>query len=239
MSNRILAPLAAAGLVACSAPPTASADDGRIATRTLVVTGAGEASAAPDMALLSVGVQTEASTAGAALKENAARMNATIARLKARGVADKDMQTADLSVNPQYKYDNAGNPPQIVGFQATNMLRVKLRDLTAAGSVIDEAVGDGANSLGGLSFTFADAKPLEDEARKSAVEDAKAKAQLLAKAAGVALGSILQIQDGFSAPPVPGPVYDVRAMAAEAKSTPVSVGESSVVANVTLIYEIR
>ena len=239
MSKNLLAPLAAAGLAACSAAPTASAEVARAATRTLIVTGAGEVSGAPDMALLSVGVETRAPNAAAALKENAMRMNATIARLKARGVAEKDMQTANLSVGPQYKYDNTGNPPQIVGYQATNMLNVKLRDLAAAGSIIDEAVADGANSLGGLSFTFSDSRHLEDAAREAAVADARAKAQLLAKSAGVTLGPVLQIQDGFAAPPIPGPVYDVRAMSAEAKSTPVSVGESSVSANVTLVYEIR
>lgn len=239
MSKRILAPVAAAALAACSAAPTASAEAAAAATRTLVVTGTGEATAAPDMALLSVGVETRGQSAAAALKENATRMNATIARLKARGVAEKDMQTSSLSVGPQYRYDNSGNPPQIVGYQATNMLNVKLRDLSAAGSIIDEAVGDGANSLGGLSFTFSDTGPLEDAAREAAVADAKAKAQLLARSAGVALGPVLQIQDGFAAPPIPGPIYDVRAMAAEAKSTPVSAGESAVSANVTLIYEIR
>lgn len=239
MTRRMIAPIAALALAACSAAPTASAEAPRAAARTLVVAGTGEVAAAPDMALLSVGVQTEAATAAAAMKENAARMNATIARLKARGVAEKDMQTSNLSVGPQYRYDNTGAPPKIVGYQATNMLNVKLRDLAAAGSIIDEAVADGANSLGSLSFAFADSKPLENEARSAAVADAKAKAELLARAAGVALGPVLQIQDGYAAPPVPLPVYDVRAMAAEAKTTPVSAGESSVIANVTLVYEIR
>lgn len=239
MSWKSIAPLAVAGLAACSAAPSASAEDSRMAPRTLVVTGTGEAAAAPDMALLSIGVDTQAPTAAAALKDNATRMNATIARLKSRGVAEKDMQTSNLSVSPQYKYDNNGAPPKVIGYQASNMLNLKLRDLSTAGSVIDEAVGDGANNVGGLSFIFADDTPLQDKARAAAVEDAKSKAEVLAKSAGVSLGPVLQIQDGYVAGPGPIPVYGVRAMAAEAKSTPVSVGESSITANVTLIYEIR
>ena len=238
--KKIIAPAAAAAIAACSAAPVAHADaPAATASRTIVVSGLGETTAAPDMAVLSIGVDTQAPTAAAALKDNGVRMNATVARLKARGVADKDMQTQNLSVNPLYKYANDGSSPKIIGYQASNVLSVKLRDLASAGAVIDEAVADGANNLGGVAFAFADPKPLMDKARAAAVEDAKRKAELLAKAAGVGLGALLQIQDGYAAPPGPLPVYRMDAMVAEAKSTPIAAGEATISANVTLIYEIR
>ncbi len=100
----IVLPLAVAALAACSASPSARADQlADVRTRTIVVTGLGETSAAPDLATLSIGVETQATTAGAALKQNGAKMRATIERLKARGVAEKDMQTQQLSVQPRYK----------------------------------------------------------------------------------------------------------------------------------------
>jgi hypothetical protein len=206
--------------------------------RTLAVTGLGEAAAAPDQAMLQIGVQADGKTAAEALKAMTARMNATIARLKSGGIADKDMQTSGLSLNPRYNYETRPQNPQIVGYTASNMLSVKLRDLSKAGTLIDAAVSDGANTLGGLSFGFANPKPLENEARADAVADAKSKAETLAKAAGVSLGPILQIQDGYAAPS-PQPMYEARAMASDAKAVPIAPGESTLSASVTLIYEIK
>lgn len=206
--------------------------------RTLAVTGLGEAAAAPDQAMLQIGVQADGKTAAEALKAMTARMNATIARLKSGGIADKDMQTSGLSLNPRYNYETRPQNPQIIGYTASNMLTVKLRDLGKAGALIDAAVSDGANTLGGLSFGFANPKPLENEARADAVADARSKAETLAKAAGVSLGPILQIQDGYASP-APQPMFEGRAMAADAKSVPIAPGESTLSASVTLIYEIK
>lgn len=228
--------LAAVSLAACSAAPEALADD-RSAPRTLTVNGEGEAAGVPDIVILTLGVETEAKTAAAALRQNRARMNATIAKLEQLGVAERDMQTRNLSVNPRYDYSNDGEPPRIAGYAAQNMLTVKLRKLDEAGAIIDEVVSDGANRLGGLSFAFDDPKPLMNEARRAAVEDARARAALYAEAAGVSLGPILRISEGYAAAPSPGPVMEARAMKAD--STPVAAGESSVSANVTIIYEIR
>ena len=229
--------IAAATLAACSAAPVAHAEGGAPA-RTMTVTGNGEASGAPDIAVMSIGVETEASTAKAALSQNAASMHATIEKLKARGVAEKDMQTQNLSVSPRYDYNTNGKPPRLIGYTATNTVSVKLRDLAEAGSIIDDAVGDGANSLGGISFGFNDPKPLMNEARKDAVKDAREKAELYALAAGVTLGPVLQIQDGYTAAPSPAPYMEMRAVA-KADSTPIATGESTVSANVTIVYEIR
>lgn len=234
--NRILASSSAAlALAACSGAPGAAAED--TSPRTLVVTGTGEASGAPDMATLSIGVETEAPSAAAALQQNGAQMNATIDRLKKDGVAEKDLQTSNLSVRPQYKYDQNGSSPRIVGYTATNSLTVKLRDLSKAGAIIDDAVKDGANTLGGLNFGFADPSGLESTARKNAVADARAKASTLASAAGVTLGPILQINEGSISSP-PQPYLAARAMSAE-KSTPIAAGEQAISVTVTLVYQIR
>lgn len=229
---------AAIALAACGAAPQAIAQPAP--PRTISVTGAGEAAGAPDLAILSIGVETEGSTAADALKKNAAQMNATIAKLKKSNVAAKDIQTQNLNVSPRYNYEdqNRGAPPKITGYVASNMVTVKLRDLDKAGAVIDGAVADGANNLGSLSFGFAEPEKLLNEARKDAIADARARAALYADAAGVKLGPILQIQDGYAAPPPMPYAYD-RAVAMEAKATPIAVGESTMTANVTLVYEIR
>lgn len=237
MRQFALPAIAAVSLAACSAAPGALADDST-PLRLMTVSGEGEAAGVPDVAIMSIGVETEGRTAAEALSLNATRMSAAIAKLKARGVAPKDMQTSSISVNPRYDYNNEGRPPKIVGYTAQNSLTVKLRDLAKAGSVIDDAVSDGANTLGGFSFTFDNPKPLMNEARKAAVSDARAKAELYAAAAGVTLGAVMQIQDGYASQPSPQPMMEMR-VAAKAAPTPIETGESSVTANVTIVYEIK
>ena len=211
------------------------------APRTIVVSGDGEATAAPDMATLTIGVQTEAKTAAEALSQNAARMDAAIKKLKQRGVDEKDIQTSGLSVSPQYDYDSSRprSEPRITGYMASNNVVVKLRKLDKAGSIIDDAISGGANSMSGLSFGFADLSPLLKEARRNAVKDARERAELYADAAGVKLGPVLRISDTFDVQPGPMPYAEVAAMDAKVASTPVSVGESSISARVTVVYGIE
>ncbi len=239
MKNLLVPAVAAIAVAACSAAPQASAELAH-PPRVITVTGNGEAVGAPDLAILSIGVETEGATAADALQKNAAQMNATMAKLKKSGVAEKDIQTQNLNVSPRYNYEeqNRGAPPKITGYVASNTVSVKLRDLAKAGSVIDGAVADGANNLSSLSFGFADPDKLMNEARKDAIADAKARAQLYATAAGVNLGPLLQIQDGYTATPPMPYAYD-RVEAQAAKATPIAAGESTVSANVTLVYEIK
>lgn len=199
----------------------------------LNVTGIGTIEAAPDMASLSIGVTTQGETAVAALAANSAAMEAVMARLAAAGVEARDMQTSNLSVNPNWTgYDT--NSPTISGYIAANMLTVTIRDLAGLGQVLDAAVQDGANTLNGLSFGFVDPGPLLDEARKEAVADARARAELLAAAAGVKLGRIVSISEG-TAPEGPIPLYKAELAAAP---VPVAGGEMNVEAAVTIFYEI-
>lgn len=225
-------------LVAATGPAAlgASPDDG--ARRVLTVAGEGEARAAPDEALLSAGVVTNARTAAAALADNSRAMNEVFATLKRAGIADKDMQTSDFSVRPQYATDKNGNTLQdITGYQVSNTVNVRVGDLSKVGPTLDALVSSGANSIGDISFTIKNPKPLMAQARAEAVADAVARAQTLARAAGVTLGPITSISEsGYSAPP--RPMYRVAAMAAPS-STPIAGGEESVTANVSITWAIR
>lgn len=232
-----LAPTAAAIFAAGCAAPQAVAADSAEQHRTIVVNGEGEASAAPDMAVVTLGVQTDALTAADALRQNSANMKSTIDRLKKLGVAERDIQTSGLSVNPRYDYEKNRSQPEVIGFTASNTVTVRLRKLGEAGAVIDEAVQSGANTLSGISFAFSDPKPLLDEARREAVAHAKEKATLLTDAAGVRLGRLINIQEGYAAAPQPR-MYAAR-MEASDMSVPLEAGESSVNVSVSLTYEIE
>lgn len=231
--------LATIGMMAAACAAPGAVAENAMSPRTLSVTGQGEALAAPDMAIVTIGVETDGKTAADALRANSTAMSATIDKLKSMDIEARDIQTAGINVNPRYNYENNRREPEVIGFRASNSVRVRLRDLDKAGAVIDEAVSSGANSLGGVSFTFADPDPLYEAARRDAVADAIARATLLADAAGVELGPILTIRDGRAATPRNDTIV-VRASRAEADfSAPIEAGESSVRANVTLIYEIK
>lgn len=143
------------------------------------------------------------------------------------------MQTSNLSVNPNWTGYDSGSPT-ISGYVAANLLTVTIRDLAGLGQVLDAAVQDGANTLNGLSFGFTDPRPLMDEARKEAVADARARAELLATAAGVTLGRVVSISEGT---PMQGPIPMYKAELAAAP-VPIAGGEVDVEATVTIFYEI-
>jgi len=216
------------------------ADTSEPSARLLSVSGQGEVRAAPNQAVLSAGVVTNAKTAAAALAANTRAMNAVFATLKAAGVADKDMQTADFSVQPQYASTNSSSSGQqrIIGYQVTNNVSVTVEDLNRLGATLDALVSSGANSIGDVGLAIRDPKPLLAQARAAAVADAIAKAQVLAKAAGVALGPITSISEsGYESPRPMNKMMAMRAMPDIA--VPVAAGEQSVTAGVTITWEIR
>lgn len=212
-----------------AAPAMADGD----ASRFITVTGTGTTQAAPDMATLMIGVTTQGATAAEALAANSKATEAVIARLTASGVAARDMQTSNLSINPNWTgYDSA--TPTISGYVASNMLTIRIRALDTTGAVLDAAVADGANTLNGMTFGLADPEPALDEARRDAVADARAKAELLAAAAGVKLGPVLSISDSAS-PMDPMPMYRD---AIAASPVPVVGGELDLSASVQVTYEL-
>ena len=203
----------------------------------ITVTGTGTVEAAPDIATLSIGVTSQGDTAAAALSANSTALEAVMARLTAAGIEARDMQTSNLSINPNWTgYDSASvTGPVISGYVATNMLTIRVRQLDGLGAVLDAAVADGANTLNGLSFGLADPEPALNEARKEAVADARARAELLATAAGVKLGGILSISE-TQAYSEPVPMFRADASAAP---VPVAGGELGLSANVTILYKIE
>jgi hypothetical protein len=202
------------------------------AAGSMQMTGHGEVTAAPDTADVSSGVTTQATTARDALDANTAAMTQLVATLKAAGVDAKDIQTSNFSVSPVYVYpsqqDSNGQqqPPKIVGYSVSNQVTVHVRDLKALGSILDQSVSVGANTIGGIAFSVDDPSALFAEARKAAFADAKAKADLYAQAAGVELGPISQIneQQGNSSPIQPV-AFKVAALAADRAPVPVEAGQ--------------
>ncbi len=203
--------------------------------RQIIVSATGSVSAAPDMATVRVGVTHEARTASDAMRGASDAAVAVLANIEAAGIAARDVQTSSLSLNPVWDHRNNTERPGIRGYNASTMLTVRVRDLDSLGGFLDVVVGDGANTLNGLTFSIAEPEPLRDLARADAVRRASAKAQTLADAAGVALGPVQSISEGGGAR-TPQPM--MRGAVMEAAAVPVAAGELDVQVSVTLVYAI-
>lgn len=201
----------------------------------LRVTGAGTVEAAPDMATLTLGVTAEAKTAAAAMAQVSEETAAVLARLRAAGVEDRDLQTGELSLSPVWSSYDSGRERRISGYAAANRLRVRLRDLEGMGVLLDQAIGAGANSFQGLAFGLQDPGPLIDEARSRAVADAQHKARLYAEAAGLTLGPVRLIEETAGAQPRPVMMEAARASA----PVPVAPGEVTLKASVTMVFALE
>lgn len=204
---------------------------------TITVTGEGRVDSRPDMASISLGVTTQGDTAAAAMAANSTELARVLENLRASGIADRDLQTSGLSLNPNWDSSYSGTGvPKILGYVASNMVTVQVRALDSLGAVLDAAVSDGANTLNGVTFGLAEPEPVLDEARKRAVDDAKRRAGLLAEAAGVTLGKVMSISEtgGYAQP---GPMFRMGADAASAP-VPVAEGEVSMTAMVTMTWVI-
>ena len=205
-----------------------------LAEGTITVTGEASIPATPDMATVSLGVTTEGKTAAEAMSANSEALAGVIARLKAAGIAEQDLQTTSLSLNPNWVGYDAGQTPTISNYIAMNMLNVRVRDLAALGGVLDASIADGANTLNGITFELASPRPVLDEARKAAVADAAAKAALYATAAGVSLGKVIAISEQQNHGG-PMPMF----MEAKAASpVPVATGQIAMQTSVSITYQI-
>ncbi|TCL74869.1 SIMPL domain-containing protein [Rhizobium sp. BK251] len=232
------------GLLLAAAGGAAMAQETKPREAIIMVTGEGESVMAPDMAVVNLSVVRQAKTAREALDENNKAMTDVLAALKAGGIEDRDLQTSGFSIQPQYSYpqSNDGQPqqPQLIGYQATNTLTVRIRDLTKLGAIIDQSVTLGVNQGGDIQFTNDKPEGAFEEARKIAVTNAAAKAKTLAEAAGVKLGRIIEISEN-QLRPIPQPVYRAAMMkeASDAGAPPVAGGENSynITVNVTFALE--
>lgn len=219
-------------LATAMAMPLAAPAWAETTVSTITVTGTGTVQAPPDLATLMIGVTTQGETAAVALSANSEAVDAVIARLTASGIEARDMQTSNLSINPNWSNFDGSSTPTISGYVATNLLTVRVRNLDGLGTVLDAAVADGANTLNGLTFGLAKPEPALNDARKAAVADARAKAELLVTAAGMKLGRIMMITES-GAWTDPQPMFRDSA----AGAPPVAGGELAMTANVTVQYE--
>ncbi|WP_160009722.1 SIMPL domain-containing protein [Rhizobium sp. 18055] len=206
------------------------------------VIGEGRATMAPDMAVLNFSVVKQEKTAREALDGNNKAMSDVLGALKKAGIAERDLQTSGFSVQPQYRFpqgtDGQQLPPELIGYQVSNSLTVRVRDLSQLGPIIDQAVTLGVNQGGDIQFTNDKPESAMEEARKGAVADAMARAKTLAEAAGVKLGSVIEINE--SGPrPQPVPVMRAAMMKSGADAgVPIQGGESSYNISVNVTFAI-
>lgn len=215
----------------------ASGTDAVFRATTLSLTAHGEVKIAPDMATIILGVTTEAATAIQAAQANAERMARVTASLKRMGLAERDVRTSQLSLTPQYAYPQ-NQPPQLTGYRAANQATLTVRDLKRLGSILDAAVGAGATDLGGISFGLQDPSAAEDAARLAASRALQAKAEVYAKANGLRILRLVNLSEGASYVPPPGPIPLAQAAARDVAVTPVSPGEIEVRVDVSGTYEL-
>lgn len=201
----------------------------------LDIVAEGKAQRAPDLALVSAGVITPAPSAAAAMAAQAERMARVLAALDRAGVAAKDVRTTQITLAPQYRYPpNAA--PEITGYQASNSVSVKLRDLPQAGAVLDALVKAGANDINGPSLTLADPEAALDEARADAMARARARAALYAKAAGLRIVRLVSISEAGPVLPPPMPIAFASARAEAKADTVIRPGETEVSVQLSLRY---
>jgi uncharacterized protein YggE len=209
--------------------------------------GEGKVTAVPDEATVDVGVTAQSTTVTDAKNKVNQAANKIIADLKKLGLADKDIQTTDYSINPNYSQQNGivmpmlpqGEQQTITGYTVTQNLEVQVQPIDKTNQVVDLATKDGANLVGGVNFTFSDqlSKSLEQQATQQAVDNAKAKAQDLAKAAGINLGKIVNVVENSNQPQPLMMTTNTAAKTDQSAPTNITPGENTVTVDVVLYYE--
>jgi uncharacterized protein len=210
-----------------------------IAGTRLDVVARGEVKRVPDVALINAGVVTQSANAGAAMQENASRMSRVLAALKRAGVADKDVTTSSVSLSPQYRY-NENQPPVITGYQASNQVNVRFRDIGKSGAILDALVKEGANQINGPSLVIDQPQQAMDEARIAAIKSARARADLYASATGLKVKRIVAISENEAISGGPMPMMARGMMASDASAkTEIMPGEQEIGVTVSVIFELQ
>jgi len=234
----ILAASIAAAAVAQT--PVVPTPESLVWAQTISVTGNGSAQVTPDRVMFTVGVQTVAPTVDGAVNDNNARVAAVIAALKKAGATDKEIRTSNFYINPQQEYNNQGQLPRIIGYQVSNNVTVTRSDIASAGRLLQAAISAGVNQASGLNFEVSDPSRGRDQGLLSAFNDAKAKAAVLAQAAGRTLGRALSISEGSRAEiPRPMPMGKGVAMAEVVSEVPVESGAQILNYAVSVVFELR
>jgi uncharacterized protein YggE len=205
----------------------------------LDISATGETTRVPDIAIISAGVVTRAATARAALEQNAARMERVRAALKRAGIADRDIQTSNISLNPEYRYAE-NQAPKLVGYTASNQVSVRFRDIARSGDILDALVAEGANQINGPSLTIDKPEEALDEARTKALAAGRARAELYARSLGMRVVRLLSVSESGGSYPVPPPMpvmAEARAQAAYA--TKIDPGEQKLSMTLGMTFELQ
>jgi uncharacterized protein YggE len=237
MRNLLIALAAATALVPAGAAAQTPVVAPAIAGTRLDISATGEVSRVPDVAIISAGVVTKAATATAAIQDNANRMERIRAALKRAGIADRDIQTSSINLNPDYRYAE-GKAPVLTGYQASNTLSIRFRDIRNSGEILDALVAEGANQINGPTLTIDKPEAALDEARAKALTVGRARAELYARSLGMRVVRLVSVSEsgGYSAPP-PMP-YARAAMAGDA-STKIDPGEQQLQVTLAMSFELQ
>jgi uncharacterized protein YggE len=237
--NKLIAALA---LGPAALPAVATAQNApqlaAMAGTRLDINATGESRRVPDVAIISAGVVTRAPTAAAAIQENATRMERVLAALKRAGVAERDIQTSSINLNPDYRYGE-NQPPQLIAYQASNQVSIRFRDIRNSGKILDALVAEGANQINGPTLTIDKPEEATDEARVQALSVGRARADLYARALGKRVVRLVAVSEtgGYAAPPpMPVAMMEARAGRADTKIVP---GEQAVQVNLTMVFELQ
>jgi uncharacterized protein YggE len=235
--------IALAALLACSAAMTSPAFAQEIPTRPLTgtrldVVATGEVTRVPDIARIGAGVVSQAPSATAALSQNARQMASVRAALAKAGIADRDIQTSSISLNPEYRYVE-NRPPELLGYRASNEVTVRFRDIANTGKILDALVAQGANQINGPTLAIDKPEEALDEARTAALAIARARADLYAKAVGKSVTRILSISEAGANYQPPRPMMMAQGRGGTADSAKIDPGEQSVAVSLSVSFELN
>lgn len=204
----------------------------------LDISATGEVARVPDVAIISAGVQTLQPTATGAIEENATKMERVRAALKRAGIADRDIQTSAINLNPEYQYDQ-NRPPRLTGYRATNTVNVKFRDLKRTGAILDALVAEGANQINGPNLTIDKPETALDEARTKAIANGRARADLYARTLGMRVVRLLSVSEsgGYAVPPPMPVMMAERAM--DAAQTKIDPGTQQLQVSISMSFELQ
>jgi uncharacterized protein YggE len=242
-SRRILRPIALATALAFGAVAMPVAAQSTLAAPVttdgtlLSVSAQAETTRVPDIAHLSTGVVTQAADAKAAMRDNAEQMSRVVAAIRKAGIAERDIRTSGVNLNPQYRYQE-NQPPTITGYEARNTVDITVRDIGELGGIMDALVAVGANQINGPSFEVDDKESAYDEARRAAIEKARARASMYAKTLDLRVRRIVSISEGNGGFSPPVPMMAMARMEKASADTPIAPGESTLSVNLDVVFEL-
>ena len=242
MNSIVIAALLASAVLA---PSAASAQDVFAVARPiggtrLDISATGSVSRVPDLAIISAGVITRSPTATGAIADNATRMERVRAALRRAGIEDRDIQTSSISLNPDYRYQE-GQPPVLTGYQASNNVSVKFRDIRNSGKILDALVAQGANQINGPNLTIDKPEGAYDEARVKAIAVGRARAELYARALGMRVTRLLSVSEGggFARPPMPYGADSIQVTGSRVAKTEIDPGSQDIDVTLSMSFELR